>query len=301
MFSKVKKRLIFRKIPLVFAAVMLAVCCITIHVSAIGLWADETAETEAEDTAKNPPLLVDDAGLLMYHDQEDVSALLEEVSERWNADVVIVTTNTTGGKSAEAYADDYYDYNGYGRDYKNSGILFLVDMGGSQWAFSTTGRAIDAFGDRDLEIMEDEIIGCLSDGEYKTAFIEFADYADRFFEAYDAYTHGNSGLYDEIYTENRITLGVPGKLLIALVIGVIAGFAVAGSMKSKMKKVRPARFAGNYVKRDSMNLSRAADIYLYKHVSKVRIDTDSGGSTHHSGSTHVGSSGVSHGGRSGRF
>ena len=44
---------------------------------------------------------------------------------------------TGGGKTAEAYADDYYDYNGYGYGENDDGLLLLVSMGEREWAITT--------------------------------------------------------------------------------------------------------------------------------------------------------------------
>lgn len=60
--------------------------------------------------------VVDDAGLLTDSEENSLNETLKEISNRQNCQVVVVTTNSLDGKSAEAYADDYYDYNGYGKD-----------------------------------------------------------------------------------------------------------------------------------------------------------------------------------------
>ena len=38
---------------------------------------------------------------------------LDEISEKQQCDVVVVTENSLDGKSAQDYADDFFDYNGY--------------------------------------------------------------------------------------------------------------------------------------------------------------------------------------------
>ena len=46
--------------------------------------------------------------------EEESSALLnklEDISQKYENEVGIVTVNSLEGKTAEAYADDYYDYN----------------------------------------------------------------------------------------------------------------------------------------------------------------------------------------------
>ena len=40
-------------------------------------------------------------------------------------DAVIVTSNNLNGKSQQDYADDYFDYNGYGVGKEKSGLLSL--------------------------------------------------------------------------------------------------------------------------------------------------------------------------------
>ena len=64
--------------------------------------------------AERGPRLVDDAGLLDYDEFNDLTSRLDRISENQQIDVVIVTVDSTGNRSLEEYADDYFDYNGYG-------------------------------------------------------------------------------------------------------------------------------------------------------------------------------------------
>ena len=63
--------------------------------------------------AEKSPRLVDDADLLTYSEKISLAQKLDEISERQNFDVVIVTVDSLQGKSVAAYADDFYDYGGY--------------------------------------------------------------------------------------------------------------------------------------------------------------------------------------------
>ena len=83
-----------------FAAILLLVCLL---VSAFPSLA-----------AAHDPRLVDDANLLTSEEQSDLEQKLDTISEELQFEVVIVTTNTLGGKTPTAYAQDYYDYNNYG-------------------------------------------------------------------------------------------------------------------------------------------------------------------------------------------
>ena len=87
-----------------------------------------------------PSRLVDDADLLSTTEEEIIAAKLDEVSQKWSMDVVIVTVDSIGDAAPNAYADDYYDYNGYGFGANHDGILLLISMEERDLTISTTGR-----------------------------------------------------------------------------------------------------------------------------------------------------------------
>ena len=64
--------------------------------------------------AEEPKRLVDGADLLTDTEEAELLQELNEISVRQQFDVVVVTTTSLDGKSAMEYADDYYDYHGYG-------------------------------------------------------------------------------------------------------------------------------------------------------------------------------------------
>ena len=84
----------------------------------------------AEESSKvSKDYVVDNADLLTQTGENELSEKLQDISDELQFDVVVVTTNSTGSKTATEYADDYFDYNGYGRGSNNDGALFLVDSG----------------------------------------------------------------------------------------------------------------------------------------------------------------------------
>ena len=85
----------------------------------------------------------DNAGLL---DEWEVSMLedkIQDLRDTYDMDVVLLTLNSLDGKTAEGYADDYYDDNGFGEN----GMLFLLDMDTRSWYMLTHGTAIYAVTD----------------------------------------------------------------------------------------------------------------------------------------------------------
>ena len=102
-------------------------------------------------------LLVDEACLLTEEESSVLLDKLEDISQRYKNEVGIVTVNSLEGKTVEAYADDYYDYNGYGYGENDDGLLLLISMGEREWAISTYGYShTTAFTDAGLEYIRGE-------------------------------------------------------------------------------------------------------------------------------------------------
>ncbi|MCI8497354.1 MAG: TPM domain-containing protein, partial [Clostridiales bacterium] len=126
------------------------------------------------------PRLVDQGNLLSGSEEAKLLDKLDEISERQQCDVAVVTVDSLEGRTATAYADDFYDYNGYGQGNGDDGILLLVSIGDREWAISTYGYGITAFTDAGQSYMTDQFLPFLSDGDYYQAFDTFASLCDEF-------------------------------------------------------------------------------------------------------------------------
>ena len=117
----------------------------------------------AEESSKvSKDYVVDNADLLTQTEENELSEKLQDISDELQFDVVVVTTNSIGSKTATEGSN-------------NDGALFLVDMGDRKWAISTSGYGIEAIVDSALDDMEEEIVPYLKSGDYDGAFNEFAD------------------------------------------------------------------------------------------------------------------------------
>jgi uncharacterized protein len=238
-----------------------------------------------------PKLLIDNADLLSTSEAESLEEKLNEISERQSLDIAIVTVEGLDGKSSQAYADDYYDYNGYGNGENRDGILLLISMEDRDYAISTCGYGISVFTDAGLEYIVDEFILDLSNGNYADAFDTFADCCDKFIskakggEPYDT---------DNMPHPLLSVIWIP----ISFVVGLIIALIIVGVMKSKLKTVRMQPAANDYLKDGSFNLTQSRDLFLYSTVSRHEIPKNNNGS---GSSTHSSSSGTMHGGKSGKF
>lgn len=233
------------------------------------------------------PRLVDNADYLTDWEEEELCAKLDEISARQGMDVVIVTIPALHGEDITAYADDFYDYNGYQPD----GILLLIADYDRQWAISTTGFGITAFTDAGQVHLTAQFVGLLSDGAYGEAFDTYADLCDAFI------TQAKAGSPYDVGTLPRAPFRVVRNLLICLGIGLLAALIVTGVMKAQLKTVRSQTAAAQYMKPGSMHLTEAREIFLYRQLHRRKRETQSSGGS----SIHIGSSGRSHGGSRGSF
>ena len=250
----------------------------------------------AEESRKvSKDYVVDNADLLTQTEENELSEKLQDISDELQFDVVVVTTNSIGSKTATEYADDYFDYNGYGRGSNNDGALFLVDMGDRKWAISTSGYGIEAIVDSALDDMEEEIVPYLKSGDYDGAFNEFADLTyDIVNDAKNGKSYSNSTTST---TKNHKNIGT--NLIVAFSIGAGISLIIILVYRSKLKPVKFQKEAKEYIVPGSFNLRRSDDVFLYFNITKVPIPKNN--DSDDSGSFHSSSSGSSHGGSSGSF
>lgn len=231
-----------------------------------------------EPQASHPDRLVDKADLLTAEEENTLRALLDEISASLSFDVVVVTVSDLEGASPMRYADTFYDRGGYGFGENFDGILFLryinpqVPGQRDVW-ISTTGAGIKYFSDRDIQDLIDRMQDDILAGRYARAFSTFAH-----------------------QVEEQVTYARSYKLYwipISVAIGLAVGLLVTSSMRGALKSVTHQPYAGSYVRKNSFQLTRSRDTFLYRTVSRVPRAENSSSSR---SSTHTSSSGRSHGG-----
>ena len=249
--------------------------------------------------AASQPRLVDDDDLLSEEEREILGNRINEASQRLGIDIVIVTTESLDGESSVAYADDYYDENGYSDD----GILLLVAMEEREYAISTKGIPMYVFNQSALRSIEDDFLPDLSDGYYYEAFDSFISDVDTYYaqhkdddfsqyedEEPEHYVDGNR---EKEHSSNPIRF-----LPISAILGCIFSFFSTGQKKAALTSVDKQTYASNYVINE--NMTKRNDVFLYHTVTRHKKPKDrdrdhdggfSGGHISSSGSTHGGSHG----------
>ena len=255
------------------------------------------------------PRLVDEANLFTEAQKKELSEMLDEVSERQKCDIIIVTVNSLGSKSPEAFADDYYDYNGYGYGINDDGILFLLSMEYRDQAYSTYGFGIEAFTDAGQEYIFSKMMADLAADRWYSAFKKYIPLCDEFLtKAYTDISFDYDNLPGGTKLNSSDSSGaVEMFFYVIIILGLSASFAffiVSGMEKDSKSSIQKKMAAYEYAVEQSPNLSNRNTTFVNKYVTRTARShsSSSGGSSSRGGSsTHRSSSGRSHGGSSRKF
>ena len=251
------------------------------------------------------PLVSDEADLLTDEEETLLTDRLDTLGFIYSVEIGVVTVNSLEGKSAQAFADDYYDYNGYGYGVNDDGLLVLYKDGvpGDREVYITThGSAVYKFSDYKIDRIRDEMISDLQYGNYYRAFEIFADECEDVLENYEIEDVGGYYGSDDLYYDsgssgpvigNVPVVWIPGSIAIGFILALLIMLGVASGLKTVKRQANAAAYV------DNMNITAQSDTFLYKNVRKTPRpkSTSSGGGS----SGHRSSSGRSHGGGGRRF
>ncbi|RKM61798.1 TPM domain-containing protein [Butyrivibrio sp. XB500-5] len=253
-------------------------------------------------SSRQKPRLLDNADLLSPDEEKDILAKLDTLSENRGSNICILTTPSHTGPIQD-FADDYFDYNGFGADYNESGALFMLSMADREWAISTSGDAIQAFTDYGQEMMMDKMLPYLKNGDYHGAFCKYIEVSDYYLDLYAKGTPYD--VQSGSIKAPRTRADYIRFLLMSFGIGAILSIFPIAAMASQLKTVHKQPAANDYRSHDGLIVNKHTDQFIRSHVSRHMRNTDSGnGSRSHGGggsSIHTSSSGHSHGGSHGHF
>ena len=244
--------------------------------------------------------VVDDANILTAQEENFLSRKIEDIRNQYHYDVVIVTNQSTGDRTAQEFADDFFDYNGYGYGFNRDGMILLVTFndvfGDRTYWTSTSGYGIEAFTDYGIEKIGDSIQPYLSAGEYYKAFDRYLDLVPQYLDA------ANSG--NPIDIDNKLVTKGQTRGVVAgggILGAIVSTFSVMG-MKSKMSNKRRESKANRYLNRGETSVYGGNEVFMYRTVSHRRIPSShSSGGRSGGSSVHISSSGRTHGGGGGHF
>lgn len=235
-----------------------------------------TDAPETEPTTEFVPVdrtlsLVEDyADVLTDSEEIDLLAKLEALGAANDIEVGVVTVDSYEGKDPQAFADDFYDYNGYGYGENDDGFIVVFNTGegdgNRNLAISTHGKGIDLLTDMEIDVIIEMMITPIKNGDFAGAFDNFVSEC-----------------------ENAVDTSVS---LLAIPLAIAIGFGLAflivkiqaSKLKTVVQKADAADYVGNVV------LTYQNDQFMYRNVtSSPKAKSDSS-------STHTSSSGRTHGG-----
>ena len=286
--------------------------CTFLVMGSMAVWADQTGAVSGQ------PRVFDQAGLFSETEIIQLEEKIAQCRKSTKMDVVIVSAYTDGERSAEEYADDYYDYGGFGVGKKASGVLLLYYMDGpgqpgGECYISTAGTMINMLTDERIESILDDVYGNLGNRD-------FAGATECFLE--DVKVYVKEGVETGQYTYDRDTGEIVRyhsiRLYEVAIAMVIAGI-LAGSVCLDIKKCYAMKQSSREVSNSlqayradcAFHFSVAGDKMINKYVRSIPIPRNTSGGSGgrgHSGSSsagrstiHTSSSGRSHGGGGRRF
>lgn len=239
-------------------------------------------ENESKPISENKIFVVDNADVLTDEEEKDLNEKCKKFAEEFNAEIAIVTITDLEGKDKKEYADDFYDKYGYGYGENKDGLLLLyldAEEGSRKIAVSTKGSARDNITNDESDLLINEAISYLENGDYKEAFDNFIEKAGEAIEPMPAIIW----------------------LLICLAVGLVIGLIITNRMIASNYSVSKKFTASDYVRQGSLIVTGSNDMFVSSTV-RTTPKANSSGSNNSKGTevTHA-SSDSSHGGGSATF
>ena len=175
---------------------------------------------------KNPSI-VDEAGYLMQSELASLTEKLDKVRNEYDFEVAIYTESEMTSDTAEASADDIYDYGGYGAGENDDGIMLYICRDTREYHFTTHGKGREYFNKNGLIYLESKVLPYLEDDNYYKAFSVYIETADELLSMAKDGTPYNE--------KNLSTKYIVGVVLVCLLIPLLLGFIM---MKKKLKKMK---------------------------------------------------------------
>jgi len=233
--------------------------------------------------------IADNANLLSDGEKQSLLKFMNELSHKYKFDLVIVTERSIGNALPRDYADDFFDYNGYGAGYNRDGCIFLQVTGTRDIWVSMSGRGIDVINYIAYNKILSDAAKFLKDGSVYKAYYSFLFNVEEFLTL-----EAKGRRYNIIYQWHLAIL------LAAWAVAFLISFIIINIWKSRLNAVFSQTQAAAYAVADSLVFNVKKDSFLYSTVTKTRRQADnmpSGGG----GGIHTSSSGRSHSGGGRRY
>lgn len=231
---------------------------------------------------KTSQKIYDFAELLTVQQIEEMESISNEYSEKRQVDIIILTTNSTQGKGAQKYMEDFYDENGLGYDkpHGNTAIL-TIDMENREVYVAGFYKGKEYLDNTRCDLIRKKITPDLSEGNYYEAFNSFIELSYRYM-----------GIRPGVNPEN---------VLFKLWFQVLASMIIAGASVMVMayrSGGKDTTVSGTYLNEKNSKITDKRDIYVRTEITKHKKPSDNDNDNNGGG---VSSGGHSHSGSGGSF
>lgn len=205
----------------------------------------------------------DDADLLTASEEAALEQKLSQISQAYEAQVIVATIDSLEGTDIDSYLNFTYDTLGFGYGQNHDGVLLLVCMDPREYRILSNGFAGEAIDTAAIEKMGDAFVSDLSDGYYSDAFDTYADKCEYYLNGY----------------LNGFPFEFGKALLISLGVGILIALGVTKGWKKQLKSVQKQSKANAYVKARSMKITQSGDYFMYRNLSKTQRQKSSSSSS----------------------
>ena len=269
---------------------------------------------QAASLGEGPQRVFDHAGLLTDAEIAMLEAEIASARTSMKMDLVVLTSeeaeytssDTQAEKIGMAFADDFYDQNGFGVGEDFSGLIYFIDMSNRMPIITTCGKMINYITDTRLEKILDDTWNHLSEGDFSGSVLSVVQNTVSFVKAgipegqfqYDTETGQITTPAYKVLTALEIVIAAG----VAAVAGIILYASVHGTYQLKGSTYE-------YAVRENSNvvITGSQDEFLRTTVTRMpkpRPPTNLGGGTSFGGGrasgTHMSGGGRVHGGGGGR-
>lgn len=255
--------------------------------------------------------VVDFANTFTDSEKDELFEKIKEIRSKHKFDVVILTTKTMNGKNAEAYSDDFFDFNGYGYGKDRDGLIMMLCLAGGEGnrdvhisGRGSVGRKVfNSYYvlDFDNGPIFKAILPSLKDNKFFEAEKKFLERVDVHLNQYESdLENGVDRDYDESDKKLFLTpVDILKREAIVVAIACVFAYLIVKKLKSKMQTNRIQTTAASYERPGSMRIVDSRENFVRRTVSQTKIErsSDSGSSS----GDHTSSSGASHSGGGGKF
>ena len=117
----------------------------------------------------------DSGNLFTSSEIQELEADAAEVAQKYNMNIILLTTEDAQGMSSAEFAENFYEGNGYADNSAKGGIVLLIDMDHRELNLVTYGDMIHYITDEREERIYDAGFDEVADGEYGESMSDMLD------------------------------------------------------------------------------------------------------------------------------